>query len=325
MNESLSSDKIRKALINMAKGPMTLEKMKLEKEDIEELMELGIKIKYISELDSYYIDNSTGDNFLIESFKSKKEITEKWLEISDIRVGHILFDEASLRYVLDKANKEGYKKVYIAGDITAGHSKYQRGDKWKYIDIKYQTSQQQADYMISILSDYPELEYYAVHGIYDKSFEKYGQVNPLLLISKELNDRGIKFCYIEDFTCNVLINGCIKRVAYLDRRIRPYTKSYPSDIYIREQLENIGESIVVNDKTYKIQAIQIGNVAFDSYDLRGAMYITSSSGFIFDSKNTLREGNTLPSATFCTVKFKNATIQSFRAMIVRMPRMLKKL
>lgn len=325
MDKSLSSEIMRKALKNMAKGPMKLDEMKLKIEDIEELKKLGIKIKYIKELDSYYIDTTAGDNFLVQSFKSKKEIIEKWVEISDIRAGNTFFEEESLRYTLKKAQEEGYTSVYIAGDLTAGHPKFQKEDKWKYIDNKYKTSDKQAKYLVSILSDYPELSYYAIHGAHDKSFEKYGEINPLLIISRELNNKGINFCYIDDYTCNVLINGCVKRIAYLDRRRRTYTKSYPVDIYIREQLENIGESIVVKDKSYKLQAVQIGNVAFDSYDLRGSIYITTSSGFIFDTLNVLRESNTLPSATFCTVSFKDGLIKSFEAKIIRMPRDLKKL
>lgn len=321
-NINLNSPRIIKALKIMYKRDENLEKLKITLQEIEELRRYGLKIEHLEETDSYYINTTSVENVIVESYKSKTLITEKWLEISDLWVGSSFFDEESLRFVLTKAEKEGFLNVYIAGNLTFGHPQFLNNKDT--IQQRYKTSYKQAEYLIDIFSDFPGLKYYAVHGSRDKSFEKHGELNPLLFIQKGLKDKNVDFTYIDNYTANILINGGIKRVTSLEKNRDTYTKSYPIDLYVRKQLSNIGGNIIKDNVNYKIRCLQVGNVLFDSYDYTANMYITTSSGFIFDTQGGMQTGTAIPSATFCIVEFQESKITRFNATIVRLPRTLKR-
>lgn len=312
-NEKLYSDEIRKAISKMRKGLCTLEELQISKEDINELIEFGLNIAYNESTNSYYIDTISTNNYEIISLKSKEPKDVKWLELSDFHVGSKFFDEETLRYVLDKAKTRGYKYVHIAGDLCAGHPKYKK--QWQTLNLV--TAEEQAKKVVEILSDYPCFEYHAVHGDCDCSFEKYDSINPLLIIKKELNEKGIKFNYFNDYAANLIIEGVVKRIVHLKESRRAYTRSYRIDMYLRQQFENIGDNVLIGDRNYNLAFIQFGHLLINTYDIKGSTYLTSTSGFIFDKTNSLGESSSYPSARFCDTTIENCKVTKFVTTVIR--------
>ncbi|MDO5557045.1 MAG: hypothetical protein Q4G05_02210 [Clostridia bacterium] len=318
----LNSTRVKSALKKMFKEGATLDKLKISLDEIEALKQYGLKVESFTGTDFYYINTTSDANFIHKSDKSKIVITEKWLEISDLWVGSMFFDEASLRYMLKEATENKFYDVYIAGNLTFGHPRFLNNSI--NINQELKTSFEQAKFLAGIFSDYPKLKYYAIHGSRDKSFENHGELNPLLFISKELSENGIDFTYIDSYTLNILINGGIKRMTSLEKNKNTYTKSYPIDLYTRNQLSNIGRNMIKDNTNYKMRCLQIGNVLFDSYDYRAKMYITTSSGFVFDTEGAMQSATSIPSATFCIVDYQDTKILRFNSTVVRMPRSLKR-
>lgn len=311
-NIKLYSDRIREAISKMRKGAFTLEELEITNEEVKELIDFGINIAIDSD-GNYYIDTLSTKNYEIISLLNKEEKEVKWLELSDLHVGSKFFDEETLRYVLDRAKEEGYRYVHMAGNICAGHPKFRK--QWQTIELT--TAEKQAQKVIDILSDYPCFEYHAVHGEYDCSFENYKMINPLLIIDKELNEKGIKFNYFKDYKANLIVEGVVKRFVSLTGATRTYTKSYRIDRYIREQFESIGDNVLIDERNYNLAFIQFGNLMVNSYDIKGSTYITSTSGFIFDNANSTSLPTSYPSGRFCDVTIKNGKVIKFVTTVIR--------
>ncbi|MEG0222041.1 MAG: hypothetical protein RR702_06615 [Clostridia bacterium] len=309
------SDRIRTAIANMRKSVMTLEAMDVTLEELEMLKKYGFNVIIEKDNLSAYINTSIINNCQVITLKNKAKSKAKWVELNDLHVGSIYFAEKDLRYFLDMARKEKYKYVYIAGDITAGHPKYKKQSD--YLNLK--TNYEQANKVVEILSQYPEFEYYAIHGDADCSFETYKEINPLYIIQSELKAKDIKFHYINDYVANLVIEGVVKRMVHLKGSKKTYTISYPMDLHIRKQFENTLDNVSINGENYKLGFIQFGHIQNNTFDLQGSTYLTSSSGFLFDTANVLGESTTYPSGKLCRATFKNGKVLNFSISIIKMP------
>lgn len=186
MNEDfLTSQKATNALSKMRAKACTLEELELTKEEIDELISATGNINYNSSDKTYYIAKFNENNYEIISFLNKEEVTEKWLELSDIYIGSKFCDFDTLSYILNLAKEENITNVHIAGDLCAGHPAYKKQDL--YLTAK--TAQEQADIAIELFSKYPEFKYYCINGERDLSFEKGDSINPLVLIQEDLLKR----------------------------------------------------------------------------------------------------------------------------------------
>ena len=312
----LNSEKIINAVNLMRKQKVSLEEMDISIDEIEELQKLGFNIILDRKNMEAVINSSLVNNCNIISTKNeKRKVKIKWVEINDVFIGHKYFAEKDFRYFLEKAKKENYKYIYIAGNLTAGHPKF--GNQGEYLN--YNTSAKQAEKVVEILADYPCFEYFAVHGIADCSFERYKEINPLYLIQKDLRDMGINFSYIPDYTANFVIEGLVKRVTSIKASRSAYTISYPMDLIIRKQFENMLDNVIINANTYKLAFLQFGNIRSNTFDYKGNTYLTSSSGFLFDSIGVLGKSTTYPSAKLCTANIKNARVINFVVKMIEMP------
>lgn len=311
-NNEIYSEEIRKAISKMRKGICTLEELNITKEDIQALIDFGINIVCDKKSNSYYIDSRSKTNYEIISLKNSEAKDVKWLELSDICIGSKFFDEETLRYALDRAKKDGYKYVHIAGNICAGHPKYKK----QFPTLDLLTLEDQVQKAVEIFSDYPCFEYHVIHGDKDCSFEKYGSVNPLLIIQKVLREKKIKFNYFHDYSANLIIEGVVKRMVHL-KSSRAYTRSYRIDMYLRNQFENIGDNVLIEGHNYNLAFIQFGHLLVNSYDLKGSTHLTSSSGFIFDKTNSLDESSSYPSARLCETTIKNGKVERFVTTVIR--------
>lgn len=313
--EILYSDRIRNAIAKMRKEITSIKDLDVTIDELERLKKLGFNVIINKEEESASINTSVVNNCAVITLKNSKKTTVKWVEINDLYVGNIYFSEQDLRYFLDKAKKEKYKYVYIAGNLTAGHSKYKKQNE--YLSLK--TNIEQAKKVVEILSDYPCFEYYAIHGDTDCSFEKYKEINPLYIIQSELSDKGIKFNYIPDYVANFVIEGVVKRMMQIKSGRNTYTISYPMDLVIRKQFENTLDNVIINGENYKLAFLQFGRIKNNTFDLQGNTYLTSSSGFLFDRAGILGESTTYPSGKLCEAVIKDAKILKFNIRVIEMP------
>ncbi len=312
----LYSDRIRDAIATMRKEKVSIEAIDVTVEELIELQKLGFNIVIDKENQEAVINTTLVNNCNVISLKNEsKKTVVKWVELNDLYIGQMYFCEQDFRYFLDKAKKEKYRYVYIAGNITAGHPKF--NNQSDYLTCK--TNRTQVDKVVEILSDYPCFEYFAVHGVSDCSFEKYKEINPLYLIQKELRDKGISFNYIPDYTANFVIEGVVKRVTSIKSKRNAYTISYPMDLIIRKQFENMLDNVIINSETYKLAFLQFGNIKSNTLDYKGTTYLTSSSGYLFDSAGILGESTTYPAGKLCIAEIKNEKVLKFSVRIIEMP------
>ena len=164
----LTSQKASNALSKMRAKACTLEELELTQEQMDELIAATGNINCNDRNKTYYITKFNENNYEIISFINSEEITERWLEISDLYLGSVFCDMEMLEYILKLAKEEGITNVHIAGDLCAGHPSYKKQDL--YLTAK--TAQEQADIAIKLFSKFPEFKYYCINGERDISFEK---------------------------------------------------------------------------------------------------------------------------------------------------------
>ena len=307
MNENfLTSQKATNALSKMRSKACTLEELELTKEEIEELISATCNINYNDTDKTYYITKFNENNYEIISFYSKDEVTEKWLELSDIYLGSKFCDFDTLVYMLDLAKQEGVTNIHIAGDLCAGHPSYKNQDL--YLTAK--TSQEQADIAIKLFSKYPQFKFYCINGERDLSFEKGGSINPLILVQRELTKKGIEFHHINEMVANLVIQGVVKRIQHGTGRLA-YTKSYKIEKEMWQQFENMSDNVIIKNRNYNIRFVQFGHYHVNSYQKLGGIMITSTAGMVFDDKGVLNENTSYPSAKICTAVIKKGKVLRF--------------
>lgn len=307
MNEVfLTSQKATNALSKMRSKACTLEELELTKEEIDELISATGNINYNSNNKTYYITKFNENNYEIISFLNKEEVTERWLELSDIYLGSKFCDFDTLVYMLELAKSEGITNIHIAGDLCAGHPAYKKQDL--YLTAK--TAQEQADIAIELFSKYPEFKYYCINGERDLSFEKGDSINPIILVQRGLSEKGIEFHHINEMVANLVIQGVVKRIQHGTGRLA-YTKSYKIEKEMWQQFENMSDNVIIKNRNYNICFVQFGHYHVNSYQKLGGIMITSTAGMVFDDKGVLNENTSYPSAKISTAVIKNGKVKRF--------------
>lgn len=315
----LTSEKATNALSKMRSKACTLEELELKKEEIDELISATGNINYNKSDKTYYISKFNENNYEIISFSNKEKVTEKWLEISDIYFGSKFCDYETLSYILQLAKEEEVTNVHIAGDLCAGHSSYKKQEM--YLTAK--TAQEQADIAIKLFSKYPEFKYYCINGERDLSFEKGDSINPIILVQRGLNEKGIEFHHINEMVANLVIDGVVKRIQHGNGK-QAYTKSYKIEKEMWQQFENMGDNVIIENRNYNIGFVQFGHYHVNCYQRLGGINITSTAGMVFDDKGVLKENTSYPSAKFTTtvlqkgkvLKFETETITNSKSIIM---------
>ena len=302
----LTSEKVANALSKMHNNKFTLEELELTKAEMDELIFYTGNIVYSKKEKKYYIDEVNKNNYDIISFASKKEVTERWLEISDIYFGSQFCDYDSLVAVLDWAKSENITDVHIAGDLCAGRPKFKNQVK----SLIATTAQGQADIAVKLFSKYPEFKYYCINGERDISFEKGDSINPIVLVQRELNEKGISFRHINEMVANLVIDGVVKIIQHGSGN-PAYTKSYPIEKEMKKIFEK-GDNVEIKNRNYNIRLVQFGHYHTDCYQIMGGINITCTAGMVFDDKSILKENTTYPSAKINEVTIKDAEVINFK-------------
>lgn len=324
MNNSNFFDcpRVYKALDRMRKGRVELEEIEVSKEEIQQLIDLGINIINVPKTNMYYIDtNGPESMFEIVSLKSHEKRHARWAEIGAMYAGHRTFDKEALEYFLDEAVKRGYEEVHFSGDLCAGPPPKSKGydsqSDWLY--WTKEKSYEQAELVVDSLRKFPSLTYYSIHGVNEVSFERREQINPLILIQRDLKAEGINFNYKPTTTLNLVINGVVQRIVYLKKR-RSYTVSYQSEFYMDEQYAKMVDNVVIKGKSYKLMFVQFGGAMENSLNKNGGrnhfIYFTTNSGCVRDTIGAFQNATTYPSIRFCDACIQNGSlVESFKTTI----------
>lgn len=302
----LTSQKASNALSKMRAKACTLEELELTQEQMDELIAATGNINFNDRNKTYYITKFNENNYEIISFINSEEITERWLEISDLYLGSVFCDMEMLEYILKLAKEEGITNVHIAGDLCAGHPSYKKQDL--YLTAK--TAQEQADIAIKLFSKFPEFKYYCINGERDLSFEKGDSINPIVLVQRALNEKGIDFHHINEMVANLVIDGVVKRIQHGTGRLA-YTKSYKIEKEMWQQFENMSDNVIIKNRNYNICFVQFGHYHVNCLQRLGGIMITSTAGMVMDDKGVLNENTSYPSAKFSTAVIKNGKVVRF--------------
>lgn len=245
--------------------------------------------------------------------------TISYVELSNLLVGSSFFSEASLRHVLDEVVRQKIKHVHLGGDLVFGIPR-----KKDVVNTKIFDSMEQARELARILADYPKLHYYAINGDCEKTFIDAMNldnmiVNPLLEVSKLLQEKDIKFTYINNKKCDFVISGFVIRMIHDEKMRDPYTMSYPVDMSRRKALAKGGNNVVIGGVKYNIGAIQHGSIHNSYEDYHGGIYITTTSGMGYDPESISDIVMSNPAARINKIKVLKGEILKFESEIVTPP------
>lgn len=214
-------------------------------------------------------------------FISDENSNFSFLDLSDIHFGHPDFKEDLLRAKLKEALERDVRHIFIAGDIFEGIRQ----------NVTYEealaTEYKQLDMAYKVFKDY-DLNYYAINGNHDYTFEFFGLHNPIDLLKNMLRRDGINFnffdCYIMDF----IIAGVAKRVMHLEKYKKPQ-----EGFCITERLNRFTDQELVvyyADKCYPVRFFTCGHIHVNMslYDEVRNIYISQPGSFVQGDNNCVR-------------------------------------
>ena len=305
--------RIYNALDAMRKGKVTLDEVNITEEEVKGLIELGINIIYDVRTKSYYINPNSSENFYeVISLKTPNEHVLRWVELGALYAGHRTFDKNALEHFLSETVKRGYTEVHFSGDLCAGpppKPNANNGSDWT--SWTHPESSQQAQLIVDVLRKFPTLNYVAINGINELTFEKRKQINPLILVQRDLRQEGINFMYKPTTTLNLVVDGFVQRIVYLKAK-RSYTISYQPEFYMDEQYAKMDDNVVIKGKGYKLMFVQFGGALENSLNKNGngnhPIYMTTNGGLIRDTVGEFQKATTYPSIRFCDATIKNGKL-----------------
>lgn len=203
----------------------------------------------------------------------------KFMDIADLHIGHEKFSEKALRASLQKAQDNGVKMVFIAGDIFEGTCS----------DSCETTYLQQIDLAYSIFKDY-KFEYYAINGNHDYSFEQIGLPNPIERLANKLKQVNIKFHYFEEYIMDFVICGVIKRVMHVERQDFNKQRIFAA-LKIKYFEEEKMLSNTHNKTIYPVRFFQVGHIHVNvqMYYSKRKVFISQSGSFLSSECKENRE------------------------------------
>ena len=204
-------------------------------------------------------------------FISGEEINEfKFMDISDIHIGHKDFNESALREKLKYALENDIQQVFIAGDVFEGACSVGQ-------DILYCS---QIDLAYNIFKDYP-LTYYVINGNHDYSFEQCGFPNPLRMLANRLQDIGISFNYFDVYLMDFVICGVIKRVMHVERQDFNKKRIFAA-LKVKMFEEDNLLTNTYNNVEYPVRFFQVGHIHVNvqMFYSRKRVYISQSGSFL---------------------------------------------
>lgn len=204
-----------------------------------------------------------------------------FLDLSDIHFGHSEFKESMLRAKLQEAIDRGVVHVFIAGDIFEGIFKNVSYEEALAIEYK------QLDMAYNVFKDY-NLNYYAINGNHDYTFEFYGLHNPIDLLKTKLRRIGINFNFFDVYMMDFIIAGVAKRVMHIEKYRRPQT-----GFCVTERISRFtDEELIVRyaGKDYPVRFFTCGHIHINMslYDEERHIYISQPGSFVQGDNTCVR-------------------------------------
>ncbi len=199
----------------------------------------------------------------------------RFVDISDLHIGHPLFDEKSLRRKLRRAVESGYEMVFIAGDIFEGVADN---------NSEYMPYASQIELARSIFKDY-KLSYYAINGNHDYTFEQLCLPNPIKRLETILRADGVDFNYFDTYLMDFVICGVIKRVMHVERQ--DFDKKSIFAILKVKMFDE--EKMLCNTyegRVYPVRFFEVGHIHVNvqMYYAKKMVYISEPGSFIKSDK-----------------------------------------
>lgn len=263
-------------------GQHTLKELKIGRDVIQELRDLGYRIR--QQNGRFYITTNTENAFVFYSSRPKRPFTFRRGELSDTHAGSLQFDARGLIENLKRLEGEGFKEVHISGDLTDGFNVY----PGHLNNLRYWKSEDQAAVLADILTKF-NFNYTAIKGNHDYSFERMGGVNPIRILEKEVPN----FLFLDAFAGDMIIGGVAHRMVHLDGG-RAYAKSYPGQTYIRNLMDAEDEFVRVHGERYRLRTLQLGHFHTDMQYESSGVKITHPGNFQLPNDYAIRRGLTGP-------------------------------
>jgi len=278
--------RLEKIAKKMTQGHFTLDELGTSMTEIRMLRDMGYQILNQAAENGrvYYIGSPDESPYLFVSKASRDTQHIKFLELSDIHAGSKMFDEQGLRDVLQRALDDGYVDAHISGDLVDGNKLYRGQQK----NLRYWRCEDQADYLAEILMEY-DLNYVAVKGNHDESYEKVGSPNPIRLIEMRMREEDKNFVFLDSMAGDLVIAGVVKRMVHLDGG-RAYAKSYPGQTYLRNLFDSHGEDVWIRGNKYRLRFGQFGHFHSNIMYEASGVYCTHPGNFQFPNDYTTRRG-----------------------------------
>ena len=182
----------------------------------------------------------------IESHDS--DSTFSFMDIADLHIGHPDFNEAELRAKLKYAVDNNIQYVFIAGDIFEGCTDAtSESHYYEQVQLAY-----------DIFKDY-SLNYFAINGNHDYTFEQIGLVNPIKRLEQMLNNVWINFFYFDTYVMDFIICGVIKRVMHVERQDFNKKKIFAQEKLAAFDKEGFLENSFQGE-TYPVRFFEVGHI-----------------------------------------------------------------
>ena len=159
------------------------------------------------------------------SGKDNKKRNMKFGLLSDIHFASTFHLPKTLRAALKRAEDEGYKRIYIPGDIVDGIDVY-RGHRENLVTDSVEG---QTDIAAELFNEFPNMEFWGIAGNHDFSHTKKNGSKPLSMLEAKVDN----FKNLGDLRADVIYRGIKIRLLHGGSG-RTYARSYPTQTYLRD-------------------------------------------------------------------------------------------
>lgn len=277
---------------------------------INEKFNYGIRVNE----EGMVILNTQADESLVVLSPIRGTGIVRYMEVSNLLVGSVFFDEAAFRRMLDTAKEQKIRHIHLGGNLIWG-----KATNAQHTTLF--TARKQIDKLKEILLDYPEFHYWSINGATEKSIiedpKRSERFNPLKQLSEELRASGVKLTAINSAKCDFLIYGLVFRMANDQTKLSTtYTRDYPMVIRQRDMLAKNGNALKINDVDYNFGAIFYGHIANTIETHHGLIYLTTAGGPSVDSYNLSKVVQSNAEAAIVNAYVKNGEIIKFEREVI---------
>jgi hypothetical protein len=206
-----------------------------------------------------------------------------FLDLADLHIGDKAFNEEEFRAILSKAVKDKVKYVFFSGDLLHGITIDETIDRKCAKEVFIQQIRQ----AYNILIDY-KLNYYAINGNHEYTFEQIGLENPLSVLAKAFRKSSRKFTYIDSYVADFIICGVGKRVMHIETQSKKRGEGVIQCVERLHAFKDEGDLFTeYKGKKYQIRFFQTGHFhgRLKVYDDKTNIYLTQPGALIKDQQS----------------------------------------